>query len=89
MDKSDEIKKAIGDLHGEIERTINGHGAGGMCAPLVLKHHAKIIDLTAQLADVSSRRLERRTDTLIYLTWALVGFTAVLIILTLLLVKHG
>jgi hypothetical protein len=43
----------------------------------------------ALLAEVSSRRLERQTSLLIGLTWTLVGFTAVLIILTLVLVKHG
>jgi hypothetical protein len=89
MDKSDEIKKSISDIHGEIDRAIINHGAGALCTPAVLKLHAKILDLTAQLADVSSRRLERRTDTLIYLTWALVGFTAALLVLTFILVKHG
>jgi hypothetical protein len=51
------------------------------------RHIAEVLAASSQLAEISTRRLERRTDKLIYLTWALVFLTFGLLILTLVLVK--
>jgi hypothetical protein len=43
----------------------------------------------SEISEISSVKMERLTRQLIYLTWALVAFTAVLLILTFELVKRG
>jgi hypothetical protein len=89
MSKSEDIQKQMQKLHAEIEDTISRMGASGLTAPMVLQKHAQILDLTSQLAEISGGRLERQTNRLIFLTWALVGLTAVLLVLTFVLVRHG
>ena len=88
MDNPDDIKKQIDELHGEITKALDLPGIM-LITPIVLQKHAKIVDLTSQLGEISSKRLERQTNQLIYLTWALVALTAGLLILTFCLVRHG
>ena len=59
-----------------------------MIGPLVYDMGVLLSNLS-ELSELSSRRLERQTQQIIYLTWALVAFTSVLVILTLVLIKHG
>jgi len=74
---------------GKPSKIFVGSQSAEMSARLVAVEQSEIFVAASQLAEISSRRLERQTGLLIGLTWTLVGFTAVLIILTLLLVKHG
>ena len=89
MNDPSAIQKQIEEIHAEIGDVLQRMGASGLTVPMVLQKHARMLDLTAQLAEVSSRRLERQTQQLIYLTWALLVFTAALLFLTFILVKHG
>lgn len=77
MPTTKEIQAEIDKLHGEIAQNIS---SSALSTPTVLKCHARILDLTAQLADISSGRLERRTNWLIYLTWAIVALTLALLV---------
>ncbi len=95
MSNPKEIQEQIHELHVEIENAFKLPGTS-FIAPRVLQKHAMIVDLTSQLAENASGRLERQTNRLIRLTWALVGLTAALLILTaslliltFVLVKHG
>jgi hypothetical protein len=88
MSNPKEIKKRIDELHSEIERALKLPGIM-VITPIVLQKHAENVALTSQLAEISSQRLERRTDTLIRLTWAVVGFTAALLLRTFILMKRG
>jgi len=90
-----EIRKRIDGLHNTIARDLEKPGTM-MITPLVLREHAAIVDLTSQLAEISSARIEQQTATLIkltrrlfYLTWILVGLTGVLVVFTYFLVKCG
>ena len=92
---TEEIRNRIDGLHNAIKRDLD-KDAIMLITPLVLQNHAAIVDLTSQLAEISSARLERQTDTLIkltrrlfYLTWILVILTAGLLVFTFFLVKHG
>jgi len=84
-----DIRAKIEQTHKDIARAVVAHGGGPLTTPSVLQLHAQMIDLTSQLADISSGRLERLTRHIIFLTWMLVVFTVGLFILTLVLVKHG
>ena len=59
------------------------------CVLMTLNYHGKILYLTAELAEVSSNKLEVLTRRLFWLTLALVVLTGVLAVLTWFLVKHG
>jgi hypothetical protein len=90
-----EIRKRMQGLHQAIEQDLQKPGTM-MITPLVLREHAAIVDLTSQLAEISSARIEQQTATLIKLTrrlfcltWILVILTAVLVVFTFFLVKHG
>jgi hypothetical protein len=83
-----EIRQQMDELHKGIVHDVN-RDAIMLITPLVLQKHAAIVDLASQLSEISSAKLERLTRQLIYLTWALVGFTAALLILTFIIVKHG
>ena len=85
MSDTKEIKKQIDELHNEIVKALDLRGIM-LITPIVLQKHAKIVDLTSQLADISSSRLERQTDKLILLTRTLVRFTCVLVVMTALLI---
>ena len=88
MNNPEDIRRQIDALHEEIRNALEKPGIM-LATPIVLQKHARILYLTSQLGEISSRRLERQTNRLIYLTWALVGLTAGLLILTFFLVKHG
>ncbi len=62
---------------------------GPSAIPAAVEYHAKIAYHAAELAEVSSYKLEVLTNRLYWLTMALVGLTAVLAVFTLLLLKHG
>lgn len=59
-----------------------------MIGPLVYDMGVLLSHLS-ELSELSSRRVERQTKMLIFLTWALVALTAALVLLTLVLIKHG
>jgi len=95
MSDGKEIRRTIDALHNTIKRDID-KDAIMLITPLVLQSHARILDLTSQLAEISSATLERQTDKVINLTrWLcvytciLVIMTVVLVVLTYLLIKHG
>jgi len=82
-----EIREQIDGLHAAIREDLR-KDAIMLITPLVLREHAQILDLTSQLSEIYSAKLERLTRQLIYLTWALVGFTAALLILTFVLAER-
>ena len=74
------------DLHAIIERKLEAiaeisPGHGGSEAKIA-RLHSEIFVVASQLAEISSRRLERQTQQLIYLTWAVVALTFVLLLFT-------
>jgi hypothetical protein len=86
MSKSEDIQKEIEKHHAKIADIIDRFAASGLTTPGVLAEHAKILDLTSQLAEISTHRIEHLTKNLIRLTYVLVALTAALLILTIALV---
>ena len=77
-----EIQDQIDWLHAEIEKTMDLHG-DMMITPRVLQKHAKIVDLTSQLAEAQTRRIVNLTRWLCALTCCLLAVAAVQVIIML------
>ena len=67
------LREIISVKHKEIEVAIRALGASELTTPHILQKHAEILDLTAQLAEISTRRIIR-------LTWALCWLTVALLV---------
>jgi hypothetical protein len=80
MTKSEELQKRIDDsltaLKTRAENDSYPYAVSG------LRLVAEVLASSSQLAEISSGRLERQTNKLICLTWALVGLTAALLLST-------
>jgi len=81
-----ELQERIEHLRKEIDGVCTFHVNSGS---EISKRQSELFICASQLAEISSRRLERQTGLLIGLTWTLVAFTAVLVVLTFYIVKHG
>ena len=77
MSTPEELQKRIEQLRAEIAEVTPSHH---IAPATIAAKHSEIFVLASQLADISSRRLERQTQTLIRLTWALVWLTVALLI---------
>jgi len=79
MSTSEELQKRIEEIRAEIADVNPSVYDSG---PKIAKRHVEIFVAAAQLADLSTLRMEQQTRQLIRLTWALVILTAVLLLFT-------
>ena len=89
MDNSKELQETIERLRKELVDIVQNRSFKMDSGVQVAHRQAEIFVCASQLTEISSRRLERLTRHIIYLTWTLVVFTIGLFILTFVLVKHG
>ena len=87
--KVEEILKDMVDNHSELGSAATRLRGSPLAVPTVLEYHAKILYHAAELAEVSSAKLEWLTKILVACTVALVVLTAVLAIFTWKLIQHG
>ena len=79
MDNSKELQTRIEKLRAEIADIADNRPQKVNSPVEVARLQSEIYVASSQLAEISSRRLERQTDTLIALTKWLCGLTVVLI----------
>ncbi len=77
------------DNHEAMGKDSKHLGASSLAVPMALNYHAKIVYHTAELAEVSSYKVEMLTRWLVGCTIALIVLTIVLAVFTWMLVKHG
>ncbi len=78
MRKSEELQNRIEQLRTEIATLMLDRRGERHTAVDIASRHAEILVIASQLADISSGRLERQTETLIRLTWGLFWLTLAL-----------
>lgn len=85
----EEIITDMIDNHAAMGKDMNSFQGSPRSVPLALNYHAKIVYHTAELAEVSSHKLERLTEWLVGCTLALVTLAIALAALTWMLAKYG
>ncbi len=85
----EEIKQDMIANHKAMGDHINDHGMQFKAVQMALNYHAKIVYHTAELAEVSSHKVEVLTRWLVVCTVALIALTGVLTWFTWELVQPG
>jgi hypothetical protein len=92
----EQILKDMVDNHQELGKAATTLRGSALAVPTVLEYHGKILYHAAELAEVSSFKIESLTKTLVKCTVALVVMTGVLVVLTIVLavftwklIQHG
>lgn len=80
MNNPETIQTKIKQLRQEIADVKTNTGFDS--ASNIAKKQSEIFILASQLAEISSRRIEKQTNKLITLTWVLVGLTIALLLFT-------
>ena len=86
MTTPEELQKRIEQLRAEIAEVTPGHT---VATATIAAKQSEIFVLASQLSDFASRRVERQTQQLIWLTWALVALTVALLFYTVLLYQDA